>query len=81
MTINDLIDKLEYIRDSHEDGGDFKIVGALQQTYPMRGSLLNICTDSTEKEVYLAMSDNLGYGVPNCVWDDEEVWDDDGEEY
>lgn len=81
MTINDLIVKLEYIRDSHEDGGDFKIVGALQPTYPMRGRLLNICTDYTEKEVYLAMSDNEGYEVPRCVWDDEEVWDDDGEEY
>lgn len=80
MTIDDLISKLEYIRDTHEDGGDFNVVAALQPTYPMRGRILNICTDPSEKEVYIAMSDNEGYGVSRCVWTDDEIYDSDEEE-
>lgn len=78
MKLDDLIEMLEGIRDEH--GGDLKVVVALQPNYPMRGDLLNVCLEKSKNRVWLAMSDNRDYGVPEGVWEDDEVFEDEEDE-
>lgn len=71
MTVRELIDSLEDI------DGDVEVKLALQPHYPMEGSIRNICiekdADGGNVALWIACSDNEGYGVPRNVWNECEV--------
>lgn len=76
MTVRDLFEKLESMMD--REMGDVEIKLALQPTYPMIGSIRNVCVehgdDDEPEAVWFACSDNTDYGVPCGVWDDDEIF-------
>lgn len=77
MTVRELIESLEDI-----DGG-VEVKLALQPSYPMEGHIRNICVekneDGDEKAVWIACSDNEGYGVPREVWNESEIYPEDND--
>jgi hypothetical protein len=81
MTLNDLIARLEEIRD--EVSGDTPIRGAFQQNYPLVSSIAAITTvisdDADEAGVYIALGDGTKYGF-GAMWDDEIVNRDEDDE-
>lgn len=74
MTVGELKEALECLDD------DVQINVALQPTYPMKGSLLNVCiehkNDDEEQVCWLAVSDNQDYGVPRVVWEESDIYED-----
>ena len=71
-TVQDLLDALEDI----DPGTPIRL--ALQPSYPMTGSLRNVCIergeDDSVKTVWLACSGNEDYGCPREAWRDSEIW-------
>lgn len=74
MTVEELKEALECLDD------DVQIKVALQPNYPMKGSLLNVCTehknDDEEQVCWLAVSGNQDYGVPRVVWEESDIYED-----
>lgn len=73
MTVAELIEALEDVEPSTE------VKLALQPSYPMIGSILNICIERTkddeDKTLWIACSDNEDYGCPRAVWGMDEIID------
>ena len=77
MTVAELIERLEGVDPSTE------IKLALQPSYPMIGSVRNICIehdDDTDKCVWIACSGNEDYGCPSEAWTDDEIYVDNDDE-
>lgn len=81
MTLNELIERLEEIRD--EVSGDSRIFGAFQPNYPLTTSIAAITTlvneDAGTAKIYIALDDGSNYGSRN-LWDDEIVYEEDEDE-
>lgn len=75
MTLNELIESLEDMRELVDGNGDIKVRLAMQPNYPMLGSPLNVCLDHSEKgdRVLIACSDHENYGCPRDAWDTDEI--------
>ena len=71
-TVQDLLDALEDLDPSTP------IKLAMQPSYPMVGSLLNVCVergeDDSAETVWLACSGHEDYGCPREAWDEDEFW-------
>ncbi len=76
MTVGELKESLSYLDDN------IQIKVALQPSYPMKGSLMNLCTQHAEEGdvLWLAVSGNQDYGVPPEVWDMDEIGNEDEED-
>lgn len=81
MTLNELIERLEEIRD--EVSGDSRIFGAFQPNYPLTTRVAAITTlvneDAGTAKIYIALGDGDNYGSRN-LWDDEIVYEEDEDE-
>ena len=81
MTLNELIERLEEIRD--EVSGNSEIFGAFQPNYPLTTRIAAITTlvsnDGDKAGVYIALGDGDNYGSRN-LWDDEIVYEEDEDE-
>jgi hypothetical protein len=81
MTLNDLIERLEEIRD--EVSGNTLIRGAFQPNYPLVSSIAAVTTiisdDADEAGIYIALGDGTKYGF-GAMWDDEIVDRDEDDE-
>lgn len=75
MTVKELIEQLEDFDENLE------VRLAMQPSYPMCGSIRNICHDMSngENRLLIACSGHEDYGCPRAAWDDTEIYDD-GEE-
>ena len=71
MTVAELIERLEDV------DPDLEVKLALQPNYPMKGSIENICLecgyDGTQKNLWIACSENESYDCPRAVWGMEEI--------
>lgn len=74
MTLNELIERLEEIRD--EVGGNTAVRGAFQPNYPLITGIDAITTvisdNSDEAGVYIALGDGNNYGSRD-LWDDDFI--------
>lgn len=76
MTLNELIERLEEIRDDYGVSGESQVHGAFQPNYPLVTYISAITTivsdDVKEAGVYIALGDGTKYGLSD-LWDDELV--------
>lgn len=82
MTLNELIENLEDMR-GRARTGDVEVRLAMQPSYPMLGSPLNVCLERKkggEDRVLIACSDHENYGCPSSAWDDDEIEDSEDED-
>lgn len=83
MKLNELIEKLEDLRDNPDVGGDIEIRGAFQPNYPLISRIdavtALISEDSKESGVYIALGDGTNYGSP-LMWEDDVVYRDEEDE-
>lgn len=74
MTLNELIERLEELRDYYEVPGDTEIKGAFQPNYPLIAGLSGVTTfveDETKKaRIFIALGAGRDYG-------NSEMWEDD----
>lgn len=83
MTLNELIERLEEIRDHYEIAGDTPILGAFQPNYPLTASIAAVTTVqyADSADIYIALGEAREYGT-RSMWDDDlvESGDDEDEE-
>jgi hypothetical protein len=81
MTLNELIERLEEIRD--EVSGNIQVLGAFQPNYPLIANIDAVTTlisdDSDRAGVYIALSDGNSYGSRD-LWDDDFIERDEDED-
>ena len=76
MTLNELIERLQDLRDYHEVDGDTQVTGAFQPNYPLLADVEAITTiidafDDTAR-IYLALGGAESYGSGK-EWDDDII--------
>jgi hypothetical protein len=76
MTLDQLIERLEELRDYCKIAGDTKIRGAFQSDYPLVAGISAVTTivseDEKEAGIYIALGAARDYGF-GAMWDDEIV--------
>lgn len=81
MTLNELIERLEEIRE--EVSGDTRIRGAFQPNYPLIAEVEALTTylseDADETGIYIALGDGRDYGSRD-MWNDEVIYRDEEDE-
>jgi len=76
MTLNELIERLEDLRDNHEVDGQSQITGAFQQHYPLLADIEAVTTiidafDGSTR-IYLGLGGAESYGSGK-EWDDDVI--------
>ena len=83
MTLNELIERLEELRDYWDVPGDSPIKGAFQPGYPLISEIRAITTftdeDSNNARIFIALGDANEYGELK-MWEDEVIVEQDEEE-
>jgi hypothetical protein len=83
MTLSELIERLEEIRDDYDVSGDTPIRGAFQPSYPLIAGIAAITTviddDADNAGIYIALGDGCNYGSRD-LWNDELVEREDDED-
>lgn len=74
MTLDEMIERLEDLRDSYGVPGDTRVSGAFQPNYPLTARISAITTiESDEKfKIYVALDDAGEYGS-RSMWDDDVI--------
>lgn len=83
MTLNELIERLEELRDDYDVPGNTTIRGAFQPNYPLVARINAVTTfsseDTAESAIYIALGDGNDYGSRD-MWEDEIVYRDEEDE-
>ena len=83
MTLTTLKEKIDELYESVENADDVEVKVAIQPSYPLRCELRNVClqehTDDSNS-VWFAIGNGEDYDVPNRVWNDSIVYDEDEED-
>ena len=81
MTLNELIERLESLRDDYGVDGDSDVRGAFQPNYPLVARIDAITTINGDDEVtiYIALADAREYGSEK-LWEDCWVEQEDEDE-
>lgn len=79
MTLDELIDRLQEIRDEH---GDVEVRGVFQPNYPLLADISAVTTiiEDGEIEVFIGLADGREYGDSRHYEDDEVNRDDEEDE-
>jgi hypothetical protein len=75
MTLNELIERLEELRDDLEISGNSPIKGAFQPNYPLTASVHAVTTLIDEEgnaRIFIALGDAHDYGA-RTLWEDDIV--------
>lgn len=74
MTLDELIERLEDLRDSYGISGDSLVSGAFQPNYPLTARISAITAIEGEDDVavYIALDDAREYGT-RSMWDDDVI--------
>ncbi len=75
MTRNELIERLEELRDDLEIDGRTKIKGAFQPNYPLIteiDAITTIVDENNAATIYIALGDGKDYGA-RTLWEDDIV--------
>lgn len=83
MTLNELIESLENMRDRVDGNGDIEVRLAMQPNYPMLGSPRNVCLDHSEDKdrILIACSGHEEYcHLRWDPWDTDEIFSEEMDE-
>lgn len=81
MTLDEMIERLEELRDSYGVSGDSRVSGAFQPNYPLIARISAITAIESEDSVsiYIALDDAREYGT-RSMWSDDVIDADEEEE-
>lgn len=81
MTLDELIERLEDLRDSYGISGDSRVSGAFQPNYPLtaRISAITAIEGDADTTIYIALDDAREYGT-RSMWSDDVIGEDEDED-